>query len=826
MESDERQPLLSRPVEGPCRVFGRCLLWLSGWRFACILLLLFLIHLVRHNQIMEWFLLANSTMQTDFFFSLGGVLAVLATSLFAASLFSDEASGLEIHCFFFPFVFLAAATTFWSALLRISQAHDLEVVCFFHRHSQACGTKPMFTGVLELWMWFPRGLLQVAQRTAIRPWAWALGLQGPYSAWQGRELLVGSTFWFFVLVAFMIAPALQAGLNQRHRFHGYWLAFWLGVFLTASATYVVIMLTTEPLLFIWVFFADAIRRPWSSPALPPDGAAKSGGGGGATSRTAEPEERLVLVFLVWFVVRLLYLTVRARFEQWFARQKCEEGLRQALARPFRADLESGFAGNPATKEAHGLPGGSPLGSGLLGSEVPTTADEAPSTASSIGSESTAKSSDASSGEGSTEASDKAPIDDAVGGLLEIDDVVGGLLEEKRAALVAARRSELCDEACGEAALPTYLRVKVRRSHLLEDTWREMVERPICELLAPSIIVEFEAEEGIDTGGLTRDWFDSVGRAVAESAAGPSLLVLAPDGTLMPRPVASLPEGERAEEVDRMRSLLAFGRFTALAVLSARPLPLSLGLVACKYMLRCPVTMDDVRRLDPEFFRGRVEAVLQPGGPAALAELLGSPLTFVAAGSDWQPAAEGEIAQELLSGGAEMEVTEDNKVEYVRLLCEAYLCSGVRREIQCILQGFWDVLPLALLQDFGVGPRELSVLISGIHDIDPEEWYLFSTGSTDHPVYDWFWEVVRKDLNPEERCLLLHFVTGSSRLPPGGFKELQPGFTIDVAPGKATPERLPHAHTCINKLVLECYASRDQLREKLLLALSAEGFTFA
>jgi len=293
---------------------------------------------------------------------------------------------------------------------------------------------------------------------------------------------------------------------------------------------------------------------------------------------------------------------------------------------------------------------------------------------------------------------------------------------------------------------------------------------------------------------------------------------------MPRPVASLGSGEEADEVDHMRSLLAFGRFVGLAVLTARPLPLSLGLVACKYLLRTPVTMDDVRSLDPEFFRRRVEAVLAPGGPEALSELLGEPLMFTAAASDWRPVEGG--TEELVAGGAHLEVTEENKVEYVRLLCEDYLCGGVRREIQCLLQGFWDVLPLELLQELEVGPTQLSILISGVDDIDPEEWQLYSSGPEDEPVFDWFWEVVREDLTAEDRCLLLHFVTGSSRLPPGGFKELSPGFSVDVAGGTPCPDRLPHAHTCINKLVLEKYASRAQLQEKLMVALSADGFHFA
>jgi hypothetical protein len=47
---------------------------------------------------------------------------------------------------------------------------------------------------------------------------------------------------------------------------------------------------------------------------------------------------------------------------------------------------------------------------------------------------------------------------------------------------------------------------------------------------------------------------------------------------------------------------------------------------------------------------------------------------------------------------------------------------------------------------------------------------------------WFWEVL-KDFNEEQRRLLLRFCTGSSRVPPGGFAELQPNFAVDSRQSK-------------------------------------------
>ena len=58
------------------------------------------------------------------------------------------------------------------------------------------------------------------------------------------------------------------------------------------------------------------------------------------------------------------------------------------------------------------------------------------------------------------------------------------------------------------------------------------------------------------------------------------------------------------------------------------------------------------------------------------------------------------------------------------------------------------------------------------------------------VVSWFWLVV-SGFTREEMARLLQFVTGSSQLPPGGFKDLSPKFQITSAP---THGRLPSAHT--------------------------------
>jgi hypothetical protein len=97
-------------------------------------------------------------------------------------------------------------------------------------------------------------------------------------------------------------------------------------------------------------------------------------------------------------------------------------------------------------------------------------------------------------------------------------------------------------------------------------------------------------------------------------------------------------------------------------------------------------------------------------------------------------------------------------------------------------------------------QELELLISGTPDIDVDEWRAateYSGYTSSDPVIVWWWRAL-KSFNREERAKVLSFATGTSRVPLGGFVDLQgvqgvQRFSIHRAYGD--PDRLPQAHTC-------------------------------
>lgn len=80
----------------------------------------------------------------------------------------------------------------------------------------------------------------------------------------------------------------------------------------------------------------------------------------------------------------------------------------------------------------------------------------------------------------------------------------------------------------------------------------------------------------------------------------------------------------------------------------------------------------------------------------------------------------------------------------------------------------------------------------------------------------------------EQRQFLQFVTGSPRLPVGGFRSLNPPLTIvrKSFEGTENPDNfLPSVMTCVNYLKLPDYSTIDIMREKLTVAAKEGQLSF-
>uniref|UniRef100_A0A8C3V7U2 HECT-type E3 ubiquitin transferase n=1 Tax=Catharus ustulatus TaxID=91951 RepID=A0A8C3V7U2_CATUS len=179
---------------------------------------------------------------------------------------------------------------------------------------------------------------------------------------------------------------------------------------------------------------------------------------------------------------------------------------------------------------------------------------------------------------------------------------------------------------------------------------------------------------------------------------------------------------------------------------------------------------------------------------------------------------GEIkSHDLKPNGSNILVTEENKEDYIRLVAEWRLSRGVEEQTQAFFEGFNEILPQQYLQYFDA--KELEVLLCGMQEIDLNDWqrhtiYRHYTRTSRQIV--WFWQFV-KEIDNEKRMRLLQFVTGTCRLPVGGFADLM-GISIEFLISTF------FLFFSFNRLDLPPYKNYEQLKEKLLFAIEeTEGF---
>ncbi|KAE9610601.1 putative aminoacyltransferase, E1 ubiquitin-activating enzyme [Lupinus albus] len=362
-----------------------------------------------------------------------------------------------------------------------------------------------------------------------------------------------------------------------------------------------------------------------------------------------------------------------------------------------------------------------------------------------------------------------------------------------------------------------LRISVRRAYILEDSYNQLRMRPNQDLKG-RLNVQFQGEEGIDAGGLTREWYQLLSRVIFDKGA---LLftTVGNNATFQPNP-------NSVYQTEHLSYFKFVGRVVGKALFDGQLLDVYFTRSFYKHILGVKVTYHDIEAVDPDYYKN-LKWMLEN-------DVSDIPdLTF-----SMDPDEEKHILYEknevtdyeLKPGGRNIRVTEETKHEYVDLVAEHMLTNAIRPQINSFLEGFNELVPGELISIFN--DKELELLISGLPEIDFDdlkantEYTGYTVAST---VVQWFWEVV-KSFNKEDMARFLQFVTGTSKVPLEGFKVLQgisgpQRFQIHKAYG--APDRLPSAHTCFNQLDLPEYTSKEQLQERLLLAIheASEGFGF-
>ncbi|XP_041717863.1 NEDD4-like E3 ubiquitin-protein ligase WWP1 isoform X2 [Coregonus clupeaformis] len=362
--------------------------------------------------------------------------------------------------------------------------------------------------------------------------------------------------------------------------------------------------------------------------------------------------------------------------------------------------------------------------------------------------------------------------------------------------------------CQSNALPSHVKITVSRQTLFEDSFQQIMALKPYDLRRRLYVI-FRGEEGLDYGGLAREWFFLLSHEVLNPMyclfeyAGKSnyCLQINPASTINP---------------DHLSYFCFIGRFIAMALFHGKFIDTGFSLPFYKRMLNKKLIIKDLESIDPEFYNSLIWIRDNNIEECSLEMYFSVDMEIL-----------GKItSHDLKPDGSDLLVTEENKEEYIGLMAEWRFSRGVEGQTKAFLDGFNEVVPLQWLQYFD--EKELEVMLCGMQEVDLQDWqrntvYRHYTRNSKQII--WFWQLV-KEVDNEVRLRLMQFVTGTCRLPLGGFAELMGSngpqkFCIEKV-GKDT--WLPRSHTCFNRLDLPPYKSFEQLKEKLLFAIEeTEGF---
>ncbi|KAG0006623.1 Ubiquitin fusion degradation protein 4 [Entomortierella chlamydospora] len=178
--------------------------------------------------------------------------------------------------------------------------------------------------------------------------------------------------------------------------------------------------------------------------------------------------------------------------------------------------------------------------------------------------------------------------------------------------------------------------------------------------------------------------------------------------------------------------------------------------------------------------------------------------------------------ELKRGGANIPVTIYNVEEYINLTLDFTVGQGIQAQVSSFREGFNSVFSIQNLAGFRSGE------LVGLFGSGEEDWSyetLVDSVKADHGFRSEsraFKNLLRvmSELNKEERRQFLQFITGSPKLPIGGFKNLHPPFTVVCKPFEAplkADDYLPSVMTCANYLKMPDYSCKEVTLRKFKMA---------
>ncbi|KAF9950562.1 hypothetical protein BGZ72_007803 [Mortierella alpina] len=362
----------------------------------------------------------------------------------------------------------------------------------------------------------------------------------------------------------------------------------------------------------------------------------------------------------------------------------------------------------------------------------------------------------------------------------------------------------------------YLVLELTRAHLVEEAF-EQITKKHADLKKPLKVAFVDVgEEGMDQGGVTKEFFQIMVEKVFDSQFGLFKELEEQRSWWFEGTMDGSSHVEMSEKDKRIR-LVEYelvGVLVGLALYNGVILGVRFPSVVYRKLLNWQVGLDSFIESFPTLGHGLEQMLTWTNEDVYDVFMREFEISYEHLGQ--------VTTIPLVVGGHDIPVTNANREEYVRAYIEHYVHTHIRQEFEAFQRGFEKICSgpaLKLLR-----PEELELLLCGNSDLDMHELEascMYDDGySANHTLIKEFWQIVHDEMTAGQHKQLLVFVTGSDRVPIRGLKDLM--FVIQR--NGPDSDRLPTALTCFSRLLLPEYADKGKLKERLVTAIeNSHGF---
>merc|ERR1719427_930812 len=276
-----------------------------------------------------------------------------------------------------------------------------------------------------------------------------------------------------------------------------------------------------------------------------------------------------------------------------------------------------------------------------------------------------------------------------------------------------------------------------------------------------LMVKFQGEEGLDYGGVAREWLYLLSHEMLNPYYGLFQYSREDIYTLQINSDSSI-------NPDHLSYFHFVGRIMGIALFHGHYIDGGFTMPFYKMLLNKSISLNDIEAVDPNLFTS-LHWMLEND----ITEIIDT--TFSVEHDSFSTpklSCSTLKVHELKKNGRNIPVTEQNKKEYVKLYVNFRFMQGIEQQFLALQKGFHELIPQNSLKPFD--ERELELVIGGLGTIDLQDWKSntrLKHCSVETQQVVWFWRIVER-YSEEMRARLLQFVTGSSRVPLQGFKALQ------------------------------------------------------